>query len=157
MHALQDWKGLWEKKRTNVWKQSRRENESACVCCLYAWKLYAYEVYEKKIKIQSNLIKEKVLSRRLVSYERSWERAFYFLAFHRLFLYRDIFPCLISFHYPFIHSRTYPSSNIFFIFSFTRSFLRRNRLAEDIFDRWHYEINIFNDTTLPLFVGRYNR
>lgn len=62
-------------------KGTLREKENECVKTIKKRKwicvrlcVCVYEVYEKKIKIQSNLIKEKVLSRRLVSYERSWER-----------------------------------------------------------------------------------
>lgn len=55
----------FERKRERMCENNQEEkmNLRAPVC--------VYEVYEKKIKIQSNLIKEKVLSRRLVSYERS--------------------------------------------------------------------------------------
>lgn len=55
----------FERKRERMCENNQEEkmNLHVCVC--------VNEVYEKKIKIQSNLIKEKVLSRRLVSYERS--------------------------------------------------------------------------------------
>lgn len=53
----------FERKRERMCENNQEEKMNLRVC--------VYEVYEKKIKIQSNLIKEKVLSRRLVSYERS--------------------------------------------------------------------------------------
>lgn len=61
----------FERKRERMCENNREEKMRICCVRLCMRLCVCMKCMKKKIKIQSNLIKEKVLSRRLVSYEHS--------------------------------------------------------------------------------------
>lgn len=132
----------------------KTKSKWACVCL-------CAKCMRKRLRFSLISLKKKkksiISSTCIIAHYRAFVRAFYFLAFRRLFLYRDIYlPLFLSYHHPFIHSLYLPVLRYFFsvfffsfVLSLTRSFLWKKSL------RWSYfrsssvenhEINIFNST-----------